>query len=78
MKVKPPAAISLRFRPQAPLEHLSRPDQGGRTSDPKSHSNPFECVTPKFLKNRPSLIYQKLTGGGKQPPDQVALKLKPF
>ncbi|MDR2124338.1 MAG: hypothetical protein LBP38_05060 [Desulfovibrio sp.] len=28
------------------------------------HSNEFECKTPKFLKNRRSLIFQKLAGVG--------------
>jgi hypothetical protein len=28
------------------------------------HSNSFECKTPKFLKNRQSLIFQKLAGSG--------------
>jgi hypothetical protein len=27
------------------------------------HSNSFECKLPKFLKNRQSLISQKLAGG---------------
>jgi predicted exporter len=29
----------------------------------KSHSNEFECKTPKFLKNRRNLIFQKFAGG---------------
>jgi hypothetical protein len=30
----------------------------------KLHSNSFECKTPKFLKNRQSLLFQKLAGSG--------------
>jgi cytoplasmic iron level regulating protein YaaA (DUF328/UPF0246 family) len=30
----------------------------------KLHSNEFECKTQKFLKNRRSLIFQKLAGVG--------------
>ncbi|MDR2076993.1 MAG: hypothetical protein LBP61_08720 [Desulfovibrio sp.] len=32
--------------------------------DTKLHSNSFECKTPKFLKNRQSLLFQKLAGNG--------------
>ncbi|MDR2124208.1 MAG: hypothetical protein LBP38_04400 [Desulfovibrio sp.] len=34
------------------------------STDTKLHSNEFECKTSKFLKNRQSLIFQKLAGGG--------------
>jgi hypothetical protein len=33
-------------------------------SDTKLHSNEFKCKTPKFLKNRQRLNFQKLAGGG--------------
>jgi hypothetical protein len=33
-------------------------------SDAGLRSNPFERKTPKFLKNRRSLIFRKLAGGG--------------
>jgi hypothetical protein len=35
--------------------------------DTKLQSNEFECKTQKFLKNRQSLIFQKLAGGGFAP-----------
>jgi hypothetical protein len=35
-----------------------------RPSHTKLHSNSFECKTPKFLKNRQSLIFQKVVGSG--------------
>jgi len=35
-------------------------------------------LSPKFLKNRETLIFQKLAGGDKSPPYQVAFKISPF
>ncbi|MDR2123890.1 MAG: hypothetical protein LBP38_02770, partial [Desulfovibrio sp.] len=58
MRAEGATILILQFR--RTLKVISLPGE----SHTKLHSNEFECKTPKFLKNRQSLIFQKLAGGG--------------
>jgi hypothetical protein len=65
-----PCPIIKRFSPFA-YNFLAAAD-GRRIIHTKLHSNEFEYKTPKFLKNRQSLIFQKFAGAASPPPYQFA------